>query len=109
MQQPARIAIDLSAESCCVSLLRWTGDEPTIEVIHRFPNGPIHRGPCMHWPLATILAGIETGLRKAAQRRLSVRERARQLCKCLKEREIGPQFMTKVMHFPTHNFYALST
>ena len=82
MPQPARIAIDLGAESCRVSLLRWrndpgsprTGlrpwggnDDPTIEVIHRLPNGPIHSGASMHWPLATILAGLETGLRNAAE------------------------------------------
>jgi len=67
MQEPARIAIDLGAESCRVSLLRWTGDAPSIEVIHRIPNGPVHRGSSMHWPLATILAGLEDGLRKAAQ------------------------------------------
>jgi rhamnulokinase len=67
MPQPARIAIDLGAESCRVSLLRWTDDQPTIEVIHRIPNGPIHHGNSLHWPLATILAGLETGLRKAAE------------------------------------------
>jgi len=67
MQEPARIAIDLGAESCRVSLLRWNGDEPKIEVIHRIPNGPVHRGASYHWPLDTILAGLDEGLRKAAQ------------------------------------------
>jgi rhamnulokinase len=67
MPQPARIAIDLGAESCRVSLLRWENDQPTIEVIHRIANGPIHHGESLHWPLATILAGLETGLRKAAE------------------------------------------
>jgi rhamnulokinase len=67
MQESARIAIDLGAESCRVSLLRWNGDRPTIELIHRIPNGPVHRGPSLHWPLGTILAGLEEGLRKAAQ------------------------------------------
>jgi len=66
MPQPARVAIDLGAESCRVSLLRWNADSPTIEVIHRIPNGPIHRESCLHWPLETILAGLEFGLRKAA-------------------------------------------
>ena len=67
MQQPARIAIDLGAESCRVSLLRWVGEQPSIEVVHRIPNGPVHRGNSMHWPLDAILAGLEEGLRKAAQ------------------------------------------
>ncbi len=66
MQEAARVAIDLGAESCRVSLLRWTGEEPGIEVIHRIPNGPVHRGDSLCWPLAEILAGLEEGLRKAA-------------------------------------------
>jgi rhamnulokinase len=67
MQDPARIAIDLGAESCRVSLLRWLGGNPSIDVIHRIPNGPVHRDTSLHWPLDSILAGIEEGLRKAAQ------------------------------------------
>jgi len=66
MQEPARVAIDLGAESCRVSLLRWNGSRPGIEVVHRIPNGPIHLGGSMHWALDTILAGLEMGLRKAA-------------------------------------------
>ena len=66
MQEPGRIAIDLGAESCRVSLLRWLGGNPSIEVVHRIPNGPVHRGTSLHWPLDTILAGLEEGLRKAA-------------------------------------------
>ncbi|MFZ1084352.1 MAG: FGGY-family carbohydrate kinase [Terracidiphilus sp.] len=67
MQCPARIAIDLGAESCRVSLLRWDGAKPAIDVVHRIPNGPVHRGGALHWPLEIIRAGIEEGLRKAAQ------------------------------------------
>jgi rhamnulokinase len=66
MQEPARIAIDLGAESCRVSLLRWTDGKPQIELIHRIPNGPVHRGASLHWPLETILTGLEEGLCKAA-------------------------------------------
>lgn len=66
MQHPARVAIDLGAESCRVSLLRWTGDKPGVDLIHRIPNGPVHRGGSLHWPIETILAGLEEGLRKAA-------------------------------------------
>jgi len=67
MPEPARIAIDLGAESCRVSLLRWIDGQPRIEVVHRIPNGPVHRGQQMQWPLETILAGLEEGLRKAAE------------------------------------------
>jgi rhamnulokinase len=67
MQEPARIAIDLGAESCRVSLLQWADGVPSIEVIHRKPNGPVHdRGNTLRWPLDSILAGLEEGLRKAA-------------------------------------------
>ena len=67
MPQPARIAIDLGAESCRVSLLRWIDGEPKIEVVLRIPNGPVHQGREMIWPLETLLAGIEEGLEKAGQ------------------------------------------
>jgi rhamnulokinase len=66
MQEPARVAIDLGAESCRVSLLRWVDGNPAVEVIHRIPNGPKHRGDTLYWPLTEILAGLEEGLRKAA-------------------------------------------
>jgi rhamnulokinase len=67
MQKSARVAIDLGAQSCRVSLLRWNGEKPSIQVIHRIPNGPVHQGGSLHWPLAAILAGLEDGLRKAAE------------------------------------------
>ncbi len=66
MPEPARIAIDLGAESCRVSLLRWIDGQPSIELVHRIPNGPVHRDRQMHWPLDAILTGLEEGLRKAA-------------------------------------------
>jgi rhamnulokinase len=66
MQEAARVAIDLGAESCRVSLLRWLGGEPNIEVVHRIPNGPVHRGNALHWALGEMIAGLESGLRKAA-------------------------------------------
>ncbi|MEI9968959.1 MAG: FGGY-family carbohydrate kinase [Terracidiphilus sp.] len=65
MQEPARVAIDLGAESCRVSLLRWIDGRPTVEVVHRIPNGPVRRGDSLCWPLNQILAGLEEGLRKA--------------------------------------------
>ena len=63
----ARIAIDLGAESCRVSLLRWLDGRPSIELIHRIPNGPDHTNGSLRWPFDTILAGLEDGLRKAAR------------------------------------------
>jgi rhamnulokinase len=63
----ARVAIDLGAESCRVSLLRWREDTPAFELIHRIPNGPVSDGNSLCWPLDAILAGLDEGLRKAAQ------------------------------------------
>ena len=40
---PNVVAIDLGAESCRVSLLRWSGDNPHIELVHRFGNSPVSR------------------------------------------------------------------
>ena len=66
MQELARVALDLGAQSCRVSLLRWNAGKPSIEVVHRIPNAPIHIGEQLHWDLNGILAGLEEGLRKAA-------------------------------------------
>ena len=62
----ARVAIDLGAESCRVSLLRWRDGQPAIELIHRTPNGPVHVDGFLRWPFDTILSGLEDGLCKAA-------------------------------------------
>ena len=66
IDQRARVAIDLGAESCRVSLLRWCEGRPQIEVVHRIANGPAQRGSSLRWPLDAILAGVEEGLSKAA-------------------------------------------
>ncbi len=62
----ARIAIDLGAESCRVSLLRWIDDRPEITEVHRIANGPVQYGSSLRWPLDRILAGVDEGLRQAA-------------------------------------------
>jgi rhamnulokinase len=62
----ASIAVDLGAESCRVSLLRWNGSSPQIELVHRFANGPVQRKDGLHWPLERIVEGVEEGLRMAA-------------------------------------------
>lgn len=62
----ALVAVDLGAESCRVSLLRWVGDTAEITLVHRFPNGPVEDDG-LRWPLATIEAGVDDGLRRAAE------------------------------------------
>ena len=63
----ARVAIDLGAESCRVSLLRWHDGVPRIELVHRISNGPVHVDGSLRWPFDRILSGLEDGLRKAAE------------------------------------------
>ena len=61
------VAVDLGAESCRVSLLRWHGDVPKIDLINRFANGPVrHEDGRLRWPLAQIIEGVEEGLRMCA-------------------------------------------
>jgi rhamnulokinase len=61
----AIVAVDLGAESCRVSLLRWRGDTPEITLVHRFANGP-YENDGLRWPLANIERGIDEGLRRCA-------------------------------------------
>jgi len=62
----ARVAIDLGAESCRVSLLLWRDHEPEIVEVHRISNGPVEDGGSLRWPLGRVRSGLEEGLRKAA-------------------------------------------
>jgi rhamnulokinase len=68
----ASIAVDLGAESCRVSLLRWLPRDgrlhPEFRLVHRFPNGPVVAADgTLRWPLATILEGIDQGVRLCAE------------------------------------------
>jgi rhamnulokinase len=62
----ALVAIDLGAESCRVSLLRWKEGGSHVELVHRFPNGAAETADGLHWSLEGILAGLDQGLRKCA-------------------------------------------
>jgi rhamnulokinase len=63
---PAMVAVDLGAESCRVSLLRWHDGVPRITLVHRIPNGPVTRDGDLRWDLQTICSGVEEGLRRCA-------------------------------------------
>jgi rhamnulokinase len=63
---PARVSVDLGAESCRVSLLRWHDDQPQITLVHRIPNGPVARGDELRWDLQAIWDGVYEGLRQCA-------------------------------------------
>jgi rhamnulokinase len=66
----ASIAVDLGAESCRVSLLRWVDGKPVIALVERFGNAPreIRKelGGGLRWDLARIVAGLDEGLKKCA-------------------------------------------
>ncbi len=62
----ALIAVDLGAESCRVSLLRWQNGQPAIELIHRFANGARRVDGHLRWDLSAILDGVDDGMRRAA-------------------------------------------
>ncbi len=62
----ASIAVDLGAESCRVSLLRWVKGKPVIELVHRFANAPRKVDGGLRWDLAMIVDGLEDGVRRCA-------------------------------------------
>jgi rhamnulokinase len=68
VKRAALVAIDLGAESCRVSLLRWTAaDRPQIHLIHRFSNAPVHKGKRLAWDIEAIIQGVIAGLGQCAE------------------------------------------
>lgn len=65
-KRKALVAIDLGAQSCRVSLLRWTRLQPEIEVVHRFANEPRAIGNDLRWDIHAIVEGVQTGLRRCS-------------------------------------------
>jgi rhamnulokinase len=61
------VAIDLGAESCRVSLLRWIELKPSLTLVHRFPNSPQETSQGLRWDLGAIEQGLHEGLVQAAQ------------------------------------------
>ena len=71
MEPPAHreavVAIDLGAQSCRVSLLRWKQGIPQIDVIHRFANAPVSLSGGLHWDIERIAEEVKAGLRLCAE------------------------------------------
>lgn len=63
----ALVAIDLGAESCRVSLLRWTANVPEYVTVHRFPNDAVDTGDGLRWDIGAIEAGVLHGLHQCAE------------------------------------------
>lgn len=66
-RQRALIAIDLGAESCRISLLRWHGSTPVVKLVHRFANAPYESDGQLRWDIEAIDSGVEHGLRLCAE------------------------------------------
>jgi rhamnulokinase len=64
----ALVAIDLGAESCRVSLLRWNGADtkPQMQLVYRFANQAVESVDGLHWNLESILTGLDEGLARCA-------------------------------------------
>ena len=62
----ALVAIDLGAESCRVSLLRWLPTGPQSTLVHRFLNNAVETDNGLRWPMAAIEAGLMEGLHRCA-------------------------------------------
>ncbi len=62
----ALIAVDLGAESCRVSLLRWRGERAQISLVHRFDNAARETVGGLRWDLRRIEEGLDEGLRRCA-------------------------------------------
>ena len=65
-KRAALVAVDLGAQSCRVSLLRWKQGQPQIQVMYRFPNGPIATQEGLRWDIGRIFDGVQDGLRLCA-------------------------------------------
>src|SRR5258706_3455165 len=66
-KRAALVAVDLGAQSCRVSLLKWNQGRPHIHVIHRFPNAPIATQEGLRWDIEGIFDGVKDGLRLCAE------------------------------------------
>ena len=62
----ALVAIDLGAESCRVSLLRWLEEGPQVRLVHRFLNGAVEGSDGLRWPFEHIVAEVVRGLELCA-------------------------------------------
>ena len=67
MTEKALVAVDLGGESCRVSLLSSDKGNRRLQLVHRFPNGPVEVGRRLYWDIERICAGVEEGIRLCAE------------------------------------------
>src|SRR3989442_1063353 len=63
------LAIDLGAESGRGVLGLFDGQQLRLEVVHRFPNGPVRTLDSLHWDVLRLYAEMLTTLRRCASER----------------------------------------
>src|SRR5439155_20280171 len=67
------LACDLGAESGRLMLGSLDGGKISLEELHRFPNGPVKsKNGELHWNIEGLFAELNTGLKKAAARKLPI-------------------------------------
>jgi rhamnulokinase len=62
MAERAYAAVDLGAESGRVVVGRWNGRRVSLDVVHRFPNRPVHLPDGIHWNLLHLFSETLQGL-----------------------------------------------
>ena len=62
----AIVAVDLGAQSCRVSLLRWLPEGPRIQLVHRVANAPIANAGHLKWNLDLLCSAADEGMRRCA-------------------------------------------
>src|SRR5437762_14105398 len=60
------LAFDLGAESGRGVLGRFDGQRLQLEVVHRFPNGPVRTLDSLHWDVLRLYGEMLAGLRRCA-------------------------------------------
>ncbi|MGF2949034.1 rhamnulokinase [Microbacterium alcoholitolerans] len=68
MTARAVAAVDLGATSGRVVIGRITADAVDLELVSRFPNGPVEREDGLHWDFGALYASIVDGLAEAVRR-----------------------------------------
>ena len=62
----AIVAVDLGAQSCRVSLLRWLPEGPGIQLVHRVVNAPVESDGQLRWNLSLLCTAADEGMRRSA-------------------------------------------
>lgn len=64
--QRAIVAVDLGAQSCRVSLLRWLPEGPNLQLVHRVANAPVASGNHLRWNLSLLCSAADEGMRRCS-------------------------------------------